>query len=58
MGRENVFLRAGDGFHGWPEKAPFDAIVLSCAAEEVPKPLLGGNEVLIAKRARPPGPAA
>ncbi len=35
----NVHLRWGDGFRGWPEKAPFDAIVLSCAAEAIPEPL-------------------
>jgi protein-L-isoaspartate(D-aspartate) O-methyltransferase len=32
-------VRCGDGFHGWPERAPFDAIVLSFAAEELPAPL-------------------
>jgi protein-L-isoaspartate(D-aspartate) O-methyltransferase len=35
----NVQVRCGDGFHGWPERAPFDAIVLSFAAEELPAPL-------------------
>jgi protein-L-isoaspartate(D-aspartate) O-methyltransferase len=35
----NVHLRSGDGFRGWPEKAPFDAIVISCAAENIPEPL-------------------
>jgi protein-L-isoaspartate(D-aspartate) O-methyltransferase len=39
LGRPNVRLRAGDGFRGWPEAAPFDAIVLSCAAEAIPAPL-------------------
>jgi protein-L-isoaspartate(D-aspartate) O-methyltransferase len=39
LGYKNVHLRAGDGFGGWPEKAPFDAILLSCAAEEIPPPL-------------------
>ncbi len=39
LGYPNIHLRSGDGFHGWPEKAPFDAILLSCAAEEIPKPL-------------------
>jgi protein-L-isoaspartate(D-aspartate) O-methyltransferase len=39
LGRANVQLRQGDGFRGWPEKAPFDAIVLSCAAEQIPPPL-------------------
>jgi protein-L-isoaspartate(D-aspartate) O-methyltransferase len=40
LGYSNVELRWGDGFRGWPEKAPFDAIVLSCAVEAVPEPLL------------------
>ncbi|HSB18943.1 MAG TPA: protein-L-isoaspartate(D-aspartate) O-methyltransferase [Anaeromyxobacteraceae bacterium] len=39
LGYRNVHLRAGDGFGGWPDKAPFDAILLSCAAEEIPPPL-------------------
>jgi protein-L-isoaspartate(D-aspartate) O-methyltransferase len=39
LGYRNVHLRAGDGFRGWPEKAPFDAIVISCAAETIPAPL-------------------
>lgn len=39
VGYPNVHLRHGDGFLGWPEKAPFDAIILSCAAEAVPEPL-------------------
>lgn len=36
----NVNLRHGDGYHGWPEQAPFDAIVLSAAPEVIPPPLL------------------
>jgi protein-L-isoaspartate(D-aspartate) O-methyltransferase len=39
LGYPNVHLRCGDGFRGWPEKAPFHAIVLSCAAEGIPGPL-------------------
>jgi protein-L-isoaspartate(D-aspartate) O-methyltransferase len=39
LGHANVHLRQGDGFLGWPEKAPFDAIVLSAAAEQIPPPL-------------------
>ena len=39
LGYANVELRRGDGFQGWPELAPFDAIVLSCAIEELPAPL-------------------
>ena len=39
LGYGNVRLRCGNGFHGWPEAAPFDAVLLSCAALEVPGPL-------------------
>jgi protein-L-isoaspartate(D-aspartate) O-methyltransferase len=39
LGYANIHLRQGDGFQGWPERAPFDAIVLSCAAEAIPPPL-------------------
>jgi protein-L-isoaspartate(D-aspartate) O-methyltransferase len=35
----NVYLKVGDGFYGWEEKAPFDAILLTAAAPEVPEPL-------------------
>ena len=40
LGVENVVVRAGDGYRGWPEEAPFDAIVLTAAPPEVPQPLL------------------
>jgi protein-L-isoaspartate(D-aspartate) O-methyltransferase len=39
LGYRNVELRQGDGFLGWPEVAPFDAILVSCAADEIPPPL-------------------
>ncbi|MFP4194393.1 MAG: protein-L-isoaspartate(D-aspartate) O-methyltransferase [Desulfosalsimonas sp.] len=38
-GYENVHVKTGDGFKGWPEHAPFDAIVVTCAPEKVPEPL-------------------
>lgn len=40
LGYANVAVRAGDGYRGWPEKAPFDAIVLTAAPPEIPGPLL------------------
>ena len=40
MGYTNIRVRAGDGFFGWPEKAPFDGIILTAAPEKVPQPLL------------------
>ena len=39
LGYSNVEVRAGDGYGGWPEHAPFDAIVLTAAPPEVPQPL-------------------
>ncbi len=40
LGYSNVYLRHGDGFLGWPEIAPFDAIIVTCAPEEIPPVLL------------------
>lgn len=40
LGYRNVRLRVGDGFAGWPEEAPFDAIVVTAAPPRVPQPLL------------------
>jgi protein-L-isoaspartate(D-aspartate) O-methyltransferase len=40
LGCENVELRSGDGYRGWPERAPFDGIVVTAAAPHVPPPLL------------------
>jgi protein-L-isoaspartate(D-aspartate) O-methyltransferase len=36
----NVTVRAGDGYAGWPEHAPFDGIIVTAAAREIPPPLL------------------
>ena len=40
LGYHNVEVRWGDGYRGWPEKQPFDAILLSAAPSQIPKPLL------------------
>jgi protein-L-isoaspartate(D-aspartate) O-methyltransferase len=40
LGIENVHVRSGDGYRGWPEVAPFDAIVVTAAAPQVPPALL------------------
>ncbi len=40
LGYENVHVRHGDGFLGWPEEAPFDAIIITCAPSELPEPLV------------------
>jgi protein-L-isoaspartate(D-aspartate) O-methyltransferase len=40
LGYSNVHVRAGDGYAGWPEQAPFDRIMLTAAPEEIPKPLI------------------
>lgn len=46
-----IFLHYGDGFLGWPEYAPYDRIIVTCGAPEIPVPLLGqlkegGNMVI------------
>lgn len=40
LGYDNVTVRAGDGYAGWPEHAPFDSIIVTAAAAEIPPPLL------------------
>lgn len=40
LGYDNVTVRAGDGYAGWPEHAPFDGIIVTAAAEKIPPPLL------------------
>jgi protein-L-isoaspartate(D-aspartate) O-methyltransferase len=40
LGYRNVTVRVGDGYAGWPEKAPFDAILVTAAPPEIPRPLL------------------
>jgi protein-L-isoaspartate(D-aspartate) O-methyltransferase len=40
LGYENVHVRVGDGYKGWPEEAPFDAIVVTAAPDHVPQPLV------------------
>lgn len=39
-GYERVHLRQGDGYHGWPDAAPFDVIIVTAAADTIPPPLV------------------
>lgn len=39
LGYENISVREGDGYAGWPDKAPFDAIIVTCSPTHVPQPL-------------------
>ncbi len=41
LGYANVEVRTGDGYAGWPERAPFDRIIVTAGADHVPGPLLG-----------------
>lgn len=40
LGYDNVHVKTGDGYLGWPEHAPFDKIIVTCSPEEVPSPLV------------------
>jgi protein-L-isoaspartate(D-aspartate) O-methyltransferase len=56
LGYTNVHVRAGDGYRGWPEAAPFDSIIVTCAPERVPQPLIdqlmdGGRIIIPVGRA-------
>lgn len=51
LGYMNIHTRVGDGYAGWPEKAPFDAVIVTCAPEKIPTPLVeqlkeGGRMVI------------
>jgi protein-L-isoaspartate(D-aspartate) O-methyltransferase len=51
LGYKNVHIKVGDGYQGWPEEAPFDAVIVTCAPENVPQPLIdqlqnGGRMVI------------
>ena len=39
LGYKNIRVKIGDGYKGWPEHAPFDAIIVTCAPTRIPKPL-------------------
>jgi protein-L-isoaspartate(D-aspartate) O-methyltransferase len=51
LGYRNILLKSGDGYEGWPEFAPFDAITVAAATDQVPQPLIaqlreGGRMVI------------
>ena len=51
LGYGNVTVKEGDGYRGWPEHAPFDAILVTAAPDRIPQPLLdqlapGGRMVI------------
>jgi len=51
MGYENITVKCGDGYKGWEEHAPFDGVIVTCAPDHVPQPLVdqltvGGRMVI------------
>jgi protein-L-isoaspartate(D-aspartate) O-methyltransferase len=73
LGYANVSVRAGDGFYGWPDAAPFDAVIVTAVAPKVPEPLVaqlkpggrlvmplgdGEHQTLVRGRKRPDGTLA
>jgi protein-L-isoaspartate(D-aspartate) O-methyltransferase len=40
LGYTNVIVKTGDGYQGWPEAAPFDAIIVTCSPTAIPGPLI------------------
>jgi len=40
LGYDNVKVKIADGYYGWPEHGPFDAIIVTCAASHIPPPLI------------------
>ena len=40
LGYKNIHTRVGDGYEGWPDAAPFDSIIVTCAPTKVPQPLV------------------
>jgi len=51
LGYRNIEVRVGDGYYGWPEKAPFDSIIVTAVANHIPPPLIeqlkpGGRMVI------------
>ena len=51
LGYDNIEVRIGDGYYGWKEQAPFDAIIVTAAASHIPPPLIrqlrpGGHMII------------
>ena len=40
LGYDNVHIRLGDGYEGWPDEAPFDAVIVTAAPEHIPQALI------------------
>ena len=45
LGYTNVHVRAGDGYSGWPEAAPFDGVIVTAAPDHIPEPLIAQLKV-------------
>jgi protein-L-isoaspartate(D-aspartate) O-methyltransferase len=45
LGYSNIHVRLGDGYHGWPEAAPFDGVIVTAAPDHIPPPLIDQLEI-------------
>lgn len=50
LGYRNIQVKAGDGYLGWPDVAPFDAIIVTCAPDHIPKPLLDPKQARMGRQ--------
>ena len=51
MGYTNIHIKVDDGYKGWPEKGPFDAVIVTCAPDKIPQTLIDqlreGGKIII-----------
>jgi protein-L-isoaspartate(D-aspartate) O-methyltransferase len=51
-GYDNVSVKVGDGYYGWPDSGPFDAMIVTAALEHVPPPLIEQLKIVTPSQTR------